>query len=182
MNCYTASQVCRHCDMLRLDAQTDLRHYLSLSSPPPPHTHSHARIYEHSHTLAHTYTHARTRTQTHTHTHTHTHTQGDRDRQKDRDREAEAARERERDRVRQRGTETERDKERGRRVGEIRRKVVGGWGGVVLGVRLRASLSSTFLQTLPESAVPLNAGELCISTQLSTDAVSALRKVWILVG
>ena len=39
---------------------------------------------------------------------------------------------------------------------------------------LRASLSGTFLQTLP-----LNGHS--ISAQLSTDAVSALRKVWVLI-
>ena len=40
---------------------------------------------------------------------------------------------------------------------------------------LRASLFGTFLQTLPE-------GALFISAQLSTDAVSALRKVWVLIS
>ena len=44
----------------------------------------------------------------------------------------------------------------------------------VLGT-LRASLSGTFLQTLPGLV-----GALFISAQLSTDAVSALRKVWVL--
>ena len=39
---------------------------------------------------------------------------------------------------------------------------------------LRASLSGTFLQTLPDLVTPL-----FISSQLSTDAVSALRKVWV---
>ena len=40
---------------------------------------------------------------------------------------------------------------------------------------LRAPLSGTFLQTLPDLVTPL------ISAQLSTDAVSALRKVWVLI-
>ena len=43
---------------------------------------------------------------------------------------------------------------------------------------LRAPLSGTFLQTL--LVMPLN-GALFISTKLSTDAVSALRKVWVLI-
>ena len=47
--------------------------------------------------------------------------------------------------------------------------------------KLRASLSGTFLQTLPELVTPLKAGALFISAQLSTDAVSALRKVWVLI-
>ena len=41
---------------------------------------------------------------------------------------------------------------------------------------LPASLSGTFLQTLPKLVMPL----LLISAQLSNDAVSALRKVWVL--
>ena len=44
----------------------------------------------------------------------------------------------------------------------------------------RVSLSGTFLQTLPELVTPLN-GALFISAQLSTEAVSALRKVWVLI-
>ena len=44
---------------------------------------------------------------------------------------------------------------------------------------LRASLSGTFLQTLPDLATPLKGHS--ISAQLSTDAVSALGKVWVLV-
>ena len=40
--------------------------------------------------------------------------------------------------------------------------------------KLRASLSGTFPQTLPE-------GALFISAQQSTDAVNALRKVWVLI-
>ena len=45
---------------------------------------------------------------------------------------------------------------------------------------LRASLSGTFLQTLPDLVTPLE-GALFISAQLSTDPVSALRKVWLLI-
>ena len=41
----------------------------------------------------------------------------------------------------------------------------------------RASFSGTFLQTLPELVTPLIEGALLVSAQLSTDAVSALRKV-----
>ena len=44
---------------------------------------------------------------------------------------------------------------------------------------LRAPLSSTFLQTLPDLVTPLRA--FFISTQLSTDAVSALRKFQVLI-
>ena len=44
---------------------------------------------------------------------------------------------------------------------------------------LRASLSGTFLQTLPDLVTPQ--GVLFISAQLSTDAVSALRKVCVLI-
>ena len=40
---------------------------------------------------------------------------------------------------------------------------------------LRASLSGTFLQTLPDLITPLK-GALFISAQLSSDAVSALQK------
>ena len=47
-------------------------------------------------------------------------------------------------------------------------------------IRLRTSLSGTFLQTLPELFTPLKGHVLFISAQLSTDAVSALRKVWVL--
>ena len=45
---------------------------------------------------------------------------------------------------------------------------------------LRATLSGTFLQILPDLVTPLN-GALFISPQLSTEAVSALRKVWVLI-
>ena len=45
---------------------------------------------------------------------------------------------------------------------------------VTEGTALRASLSGTFLQSLPELVTPLK-GELFISAQLSTDAVSAFR-------
>ena len=45
---------------------------------------------------------------------------------------------------------------------------------------LWASLSGTFLQTLPELVTPLK-GHSFISTQLSTNAVSTLRKFWVLV-
>ena len=47
-------------------------------------------------------------------------------------------------------------------------------------IALLALLSSTFLQTLPELVAPLN-GAFFISMQLSTDAVSTLRKVWELL-
>ena len=50
----------------------------------------------------------------------------------------------------------------------------------VLGT-LRASLSGTFLQTLPDLVTPLKAGALFISARLSTEAVSALRKVRVLI-
>ena len=43
---------------------------------------------------------------------------------------------------------------------------------------LQAGIS--FLQTLPELVTPLKTGALFISAQLSTDAVSALRKMWVL--
>ena len=43
------------------------------------------------------------------------------------------------------------------------------------------SLVGTFLQTLPLRTRYAIAGALCISAQLSTDAVSALRKVWMLI-
>ena len=48
-------------------------------------------------------------------------------------------------------------------------------------VTLQTSLSGTFLQTLPELLTPLKGHVLFISAQLSTDAVSALRKVWVLI-
>ena len=48
-------------------------------------------------------------------------------------------------------------------------------------VTLQASLSGTFLQTLPEMITPLKGHALFISMQLSTDAVSSLRKVWVLI-
>ena len=41
---------------------------------------------------------------------------------------------------------------------------------------LRASLSGTILQTLPELLTPLS-----ISAQVSADAVTAIRKVWVLI-
>ena len=44
---------------------------------------------------------------------------------------------------------------------------------------LRALLSGTFLQTLPDLVTPLNGHS--ISAQLSTDAVSALRKARVLI-
>ena len=43
---------------------------------------------------------------------------------------------------------------------------------------LRASLSGTFLQILPELVTPLK-GTAFFSARLSTDAVSVLRKVWV---
>ena len=46
---------------------------------------------------------------------------------------------------------------------------------------LRASLSGTFLQTLPDLVTPLKEHSIFISAQLSTDAVSALRKVLVLI-
>ena len=45
--------------------------------------------------------------------------------------------------------------------------------------RLRASLSGTFLKTARIGYV--TDGALFISAQLSTDTVSALRKVWVLI-
>ena len=45
-----------------------------------------------------------------------------------------------------------------------------------------AWLSGTFLQTLPDLVTPLKGHSIFISTQLSTDAVSALRKVWVLIN
>ena len=45
--------------------------------------------------------------------------------------------------------------------------------------RLRASLSGTFVKTARIGYV--TDGALFISAQLSTDAVSALRKVWVLI-
>ena len=50
-----------------------------------------------------------------------------------------------------------------------------------LDLTLRPSLSGTFLQTLPELVTPLKGYSVFISAQLSTDAVSALRKVWVLI-
>ena len=52
--------------------------------------------------------------------------------------------------------------------------------GYMVCIALLALLSSTFLQTLPELVAPLN-GAFFISMQLSTDAVSTLRKVWELL-
>ena len=49
--------------------------------------------------------------------------------------------------------------------------------GATLEATLQASLSGTFLQTLPAT----EGAQLLISAQLSTDAVSALRKVWVLI-
>ena len=46
---------------------------------------------------------------------------------------------------------------------------------------LRAPLSGTFLQTLPDIAPPLKGHSIFISAQLSSDAVSALRKVRVLI-
>ena len=46
---------------------------------------------------------------------------------------------------------------------------------------LRVSLSGSFLQTLPDMVTPLKGHSIFISVQLSTDAVSALRKVWVLI-
>ena len=48
-------------------------------------------------------------------------------------------------------------------------------------VTLRAPLSGTFLQTLPDLVINAIEGSLFISAQLSTDAVSALRKVRVLI-
>ena len=45
----------------------------------------------------------------------------------------------------------------------------------------QASLSGTFLQTLPDLHGYATEGALFISAQLSTDAVSGLRKVWVLI-
>ena len=47
------------------------------------------------------------------------------------------------------------------------------------GGTLRASLSGTFLQTLPDLVTPLKEA-LFVYAQLSTDTVSALRKIWVL--
>ena len=52
--------------------------------------------------------------------------------------------------------------------------------GYMVCIAFLALLSSTFLQTLPELVAPLN-GAFFISMQLSTDAVSTLRKVWVLL-
>ena len=46
---------------------------------------------------------------------------------------------------------------------------------------LLAPLSGTFLQTLPDLVTPLKGHALFISAQLSSDAVSALRKVRVLI-
>ena len=46
---------------------------------------------------------------------------------------------------------------------------------------LRASLSGSFPQTLPELHGYATEGALFIFAQQSTDAVSALRKVWVLI-
>ena len=46
--------------------------------------------------------------------------------------------------------------------------------------RLRASLYGTLLQTLPDLVTPLK-GHSLVSAQLSSDAVSALRKVRVLI-
>ena len=47
---------------------------------------------------------------------------------------------------------------------------------------VQASLSGTFLQTPPEMVTyALKPGALFTSAQLSTDAVSALRKAWVLI-
>ena len=54
----------------------------------------------------------------------------------------------------------------------------GGGGGAPY--TLPASLSGTFLQTLPDLVTPLK-GHSLPSEQLSTDAVSALRNVWVLI-
>ena len=57
------------------------------------------------------------------------------------------------------------------------------WAGIVMTnqTTLRASLSGTFLQTLPDLVTPLKGHALFISAQLSTEAVTALRKVWVLI-
>ena len=46
---------------------------------------------------------------------------------------------------------------------------------------LRASLSGTFLQTLTDLVTPQKGHSISISAQLSTDAVCALQKVWVLI-
>ena len=48
---------------------------------------------------------------------------------------------------------------------------------------LQDLVSGTFLQTLPDLVTPLivTEGAIFISTQLSTDALSALQKVWVLI-
>ena len=51
--------------------------------------------------------------------------------------------------------------------------------GVWVVCTLRASLSGIFLQTLPDVVTPQKGPSIFISAQLSTDAVSALLKVWI---
>ena len=48
-------------------------------------------------------------------------------------------------------------------------------------LQLRASLSGTFLQTLPDHISYVTEGALFISAQLSTDAVSVLQKVRVLI-
>ena len=81
------------------------------------------------------------------------------------------------------------EREEGCAVVEISREGCGEGGGVCCGGgneieawrgTLRASLSGTFLQTLPDLVTPLK-GALFISAQLSSDAVSALRKVRVLI-
>ena len=56
-----------------------------------------------------------------------------------------------------------------------------GAGKVTVWATLRASLSGTFLQTLLDLVTPLSEGALFISAQLSSDAVSTLRKVRVLI-
>ena len=45
---------------------------------------------------------------------------------------------------------------------------------------LRASFSGTFFQTLPDLVTPLN-GHSLSPRRMSTDAVGALRNVWVLI-
>ena len=52
---------------------------------------------------------------------------------------------------------------------------------VCTGSALRASLSGTSLQTLPDLVTPLKGALFISAAQLSTDAVSALRMVWVLI-
>ena len=49
------------------------------------------------------------------------------------------------------------------------------------GDTLLVSLSGTFRQTLLELVMPLKGHLILTSAQLFTDAVSALRKVWVLI-